>query len=297
MAAKNTFEYILGISWFILSVITSLANDVITKFVGASVPSIQITFMRFLITSIVLLPIVLKNHELHRLKPEMKLAHLLRGSLLFVGMISWSYGLSIAPITTATMMTFTIPIFVLILGALILKEHISWHRSFATIIGFVGIAFVLAPNPSDFNPNILIFLVAALSFALLDITNKYFISSDSIIAMMFYSSLVACFMAFGPAMYYWQDISDYDFILFGLLGVGSTLISYFLLKAFTYVEATAVSPYRYIELLLSAVVGILLFDETLTLHTIIGAIIIVLSTTLNGYAEHRAIQKKSESIS
>ena len=54
--------------------------------------------------------------------------HFIRGVLLFLGIAGWTYGLSIAPITTGTVITFTIPIFVLMFTLLQLRLSCMYMR-------------------------------------------------------------------------------------------------------------------------------------------------------------------------
>ena len=85
------------------------------------------------------------------LKTTRPFVHFTRGILLFLGITGWTYGLTIAPITTGTVITFTIPIFVLILGIFFLNERIIWQRWIVTIIAFVGIIITLNVHSQDFN--------------------------------------------------------------------------------------------------------------------------------------------------
>ena len=70
------------------------------------------------------------------------------------------------------------------------------------------------------------------------------------------------------------------FVLFYLmvLGVGSNLILFCLLKAFYLVKVSSVAPFRYLELLISIALGYLVFSELPPIHTYIGALIIIPSS-------------------
>ena len=112
---KKLQIYFIGVFWFILSTVSSSFNDVISKYVGSNISSYEITFFRFLFSSITLLPFII-YYGTTSLKTSNPTVHLMRGLLLFLAITAWNYGLKIAPMTTATIVSFTIPIFVLILG-------------------------------------------------------------------------------------------------------------------------------------------------------------------------------------
>jgi S-adenosylmethionine uptake transporter len=140
-------------------------------------------------------------------------------------------------------------------------------------------------HKNDFNPQNLILVFAALMFASLDILNKKFISKESMINMLFYSSLFTAALSFPLSLYNWKSPLNYELALFLLLGVGANLILFCLLKAFRILDASAVAPYRYLELIISGATGYLFFGETITKSTIYGAIIIIPATLFIIYSE------------
>ncbi len=54
--------------------------------------------------------------------------------------------------------------------------------------------------------------------------------------------------------YLWHMPSLSELILLLILGISSNLILFFMLKAFALTDAIALAPYRYIELIISAIV-------------------------------------------
>lgn len=54
-------------------------------------------------------------------------------------MTFWIYGLNFVPVTTATAVSFAMPLFVLILAVFFLNENITLLRWSATIMGFIGV--------------------------------------------------------------------------------------------------------------------------------------------------------------
>lgn len=291
MTSNRSSNYLRGISWFILSLIISITNDVIAKHLGANLHSVQITFLRFLFSTLSLLPFMLYYGKDAFYTSRIGL-HLIRGGLLFFAIALWCFGLTQAPITVATTLTFIIPMFVLILARIFLKEKINLARWIVTILGFTGAAIVLDPTNVNFSPLILLLVVATLMFATLDIINKKFVVKESMLAMLFYTALVTMLLAAIPSIFVWKSPSITQLLVLFLTGCGGNLLLFCLLKAFSLAEASAIAPFRYIELLLSAGLGIIVFNEIPTITLCIGSSIIVPCTLFLIYSETK--KKKIE---
>lgn len=204
--------------------------------------------------------------------------HFIRGAILFLGIALWCYGLSCVPIVSATLMTFIIPLFVLMLAPIFLKEKVNKHLIFATIVGFIGALISLNVIKIDFSLTSLALLVSAFLFASLDIINKKFVMQESMLSMLFYSALVTSILGAIPAYLVWQSVGLHDLLILGYLGAGSNIILFCLLKAFARVTASSVAPYRYLELFFSAAIGFIIFSETPNSTMIIGSLLIIPST-------------------
>ena len=283
-------SYFVGVSWFILSLFSSSINDVISKYAGIRLHSYEITFFRFMFGTMTLLPFVI-YYGTSTLKTSRPMVHFLRGLLLFLGIAGWTYGLTLAPVTTATVVSFMIPIFVLILGVFFLSENIIWQRWVVTIVAFSGLIVTLSPNSENFNPEVLIFVAAAMAFAILDIINKKFIIQESMISMLFYSAIVTALLALPFALQYWITPTMEELLLLFILGASANLILFFLLKAFAAIDVTALSPYRYIELIVTAIIAYIVFNEIPDEETLWGALIIVPSTLFIIYSEKKELSK------
>ena len=289
---KSYNQYIIGIVWFLCSIIMSITLDTITKYTCSKLHDAQISFFRCFFSAVALLPVIIVQ-GLHSIKTCHVLIHIIRGFLLFVAITLWTYALgkNIA-IPTATVISFTIPIFVLILAIFFLDEKIPSYRWIATIIGFIGIVVIVNPWGQSLSLEVLFLILAATSFSILDIINKKYIIKETILSMLFYSAIVTTILSLPRAIVYWQAPELQDILLLLLSGICANLILFFLLKAFTLVDATAVAPYRYLELLFSTVVSYLLFNQIPETSTWYGACFIIPATLFITCSEMKKVQKK-----
>lgn len=295
MLKARSAKYLIGISWFLLSLLVSNLNDVTAKYLGGNLHPTQVAFLRFLFGTLSLLPFML-YYRATSFKTSRPLVHVARGTLLFFGISIWIFGLNFIHITAATILTFTIPLFILILAPIFLGEKVSPRLWFATIIGFLGVLVVFNPLKADFNTLSLVMLLSSLMFASLDIINKKFVIQESMLSMLFYSAVVTTILGFYPAYLFWQQVTTHQLVLLFALGAGSNLILYFLLKAFSIINASDVAPYRYLELVLSAFFGFIIFAEIPTFETMIGACIIIPTTLYVAYQKMESKVEKEVSV-
>ena len=285
---SSSLQYIQAIGWFILSLLISCCNDALTKYLSYTLHAWEITFLRFGLGIITLLPLLLYN-GVSAFRTTRWGLHLCRGALLFVAISLWAEGLKTSPITTATVMSFSVPLFVLLLSPLLLKERVSGLLWLLTVGGFMGIVLVLQPSIAAFNPGSWFFLLAVLLFALLDILNKKYVAQESILSMLFYSSIVACICTTYPAIQVWQMPSSLQWVALWMLGIGGNLILYFLLRAFSLSNASSLTPFRYLELLISMLVSYFFFHELPTISGYLGAAVVIPCTLLVGYLQTRKV--------
>ncbi len=247
----------------------------------------EITFFRFAFAILTLLPFMLYQGKKAFLTHRWGL-HVGRGLLLFIAISLWGQGIKASPITTATLMSFSVPLFVLLLAPILLQERVSWPMWMATLGGFVGILLVLRPDLHTFSQGSLFFVVAAILFGLLDILNKKYVNQESTLSMLFYSSVVALFFTTYPTIQVWHSPSLRELMGLLALGIGGNLILYFLLRAFSLASASSLAPFRYLELLISTLLSYFFFNELPTTYSYLGAAIIIPCTLFIGYyATHK----------
>lgn len=283
---QTSSKYFYGVMWFILSLASSTCNDIITRYSGTRLPSVEVAFFRFLFSMLTLIPFIIYYGK-HHLKTQKPLVHLLRGILLFCAMTIWAQGVCRVKLATATLISFTVPLFLLILALFFLKERVIWQRWVATILGFFGVIIAIEPNSKDFDPVVLNFLIASMMFASLDIINKKYVIQETTISMLFYSALVTTVLALIPASQVWVVPTYFELFMLAILGASANLILFFLLRAFALIDATALAPYRYLELPMTTFMAYILYNEVPGISSVIGAIIVIPATLFVIYSENK----------
>lgn len=266
-----------GIAWFIMSLIISASNDITLKYLSFTLPTWEMVFFRFFFGTITLIPFIF-FYGIKSIISSKPLLHVVRGLILAFAISFWIKGLSVNNIVVATVMTFTIPIFILIFSSIMLKEKISLTLWILSITGMIGIITILNPKEIKFNINAFSLIFAAGLFGLLDIINKQHAIKESILSILFYSSLVTTTISMIFLILEWKNPSVNDLILLLIVGSGSNGILFCLLKSYQLISFPSIVPLRFLELPLSMMLGNLIFHETPKIYFFLGTIMIIFST-------------------
>ena len=283
-------KYWQGIMFFFCQMFVSCINDIISKFMGQRLSAFEVTFFRFFFGLITLLPFVIAQGK-SAFKTNQFFLNIVRGIFGAVSFFLYIYSVIKLPLAEVVTILWTIPLFSLILSKIFLRENVTSFRWIATLIGFIGLTVVTTLNPdNEFRFNILycIPIGAAFLFALQDILIKKMVKAEeSRVTMLFYFALITSIVTFPSACKVWLTPTLFELTILFLLGLGGNLIQYFIFKAFSLVDVSAVAPYRYLELLISAFLAFIFFLEIPGKNVYIGALILIPCTFYLGYSENR----------
>jgi len=129
-------------------------------------PTELIVFFRNALGLAFLLPILLSTGGLKQLKTQRIGLHFLRAGTGVAAMFWFFYTLAHVRLADAILVKMTAPFFLLLTAMIWLGDRISLRTWAAICIGFIGVAFILRPGSTAFNP---VMLVALLSAALMGI--------------------------------------------------------------------------------------------------------------------------------
>jgi drug/metabolite transporter (DMT)-like permease len=280
-----------GALWMVASGVGFSVMAVGIKLLGHRLDSFQIAFFRVLIGFLAILPFV-ASVPLAQLKTRHLHVHVVRGFFGLAAMYCSYYAIARIPLADYTALSFTKPLFATVLAVLILGEIVRWRRWTATILGFVGVLVMVQPGAGTFQPAALAALADAFSIALLITLVKRLPAHETPLGMLFYFGIFATALSIGPAIYFWQWPTFYEWTLLIGVGVLGALSQSFWIRSFRAGEASVVAPFDYLRLPIAATIGFIAFSELPSLWTFIGAGVIVGSTL---YIAHRDAQLRKRS--
>lgn len=238
---------------------------------------LEIVFFRNALSVLLTWPWVVRYYpvlfEWHRVK-----FYGLRSLLSVGGMISGFTAVTMLPLTEATALTFTSPLFATILAAIVLREVVRARRWTAIVIGFLGTMLVLRPGVEAISIGALIALANAFLQAINTLVVKQLSRTEPTEAIITIMVLLLTPMSLIPALFVWVWPSWETLgYLFGLAVLG-TVGHYFWTRAFAYGDVSLVLPFDFARLPFTAAIAWVAFGEVPLVWTWIGGATIFAST-------------------
>jgi len=283
---------VLGIALKLTSVVLLSSMAACVKWLGDSVPSGQIIFVRGVISIAVLALIAWLTEGLHVLKTSNWRSHALRSLSGTISMFCLFAALTLIPFADVTAITFTAPMFLTILAMLFLGERIHWFRWTALAIGFLGVVIMIGPHLSlgSGNPlGVFLALGAAVfsALAMMFLRSMSGVGREHAITITFYFSLTSMLCAALTALWGWPMPTAEQWLVIvgaGFLGVFGQLV---MTMSYRYAEASTIAPLDYGNLLVAVLYGYFVFDEIPGLSTWLGAPLVIAAGLIILWREYR----------
>lgn len=237
----------------------------------------QVAFVRALFSFAVLLPFMVHAGPAV-LRTRCPGLHAIRAFAGSGAMVCGFYAVGHLPLADFTALTFTQPLFVVLLAVAVLGEMVRWRRWLATAVGFIGVLIMVRPGAGSFDPAALMALASAFGIAVAVIMVKRLPQGESHVTMLAYFCMLSLAITLLPALFYWRPPSGAQWLLLagvGSLGVASQAM---IIRAYRCGEASFVAPFDYLKLLLAVIIGFVVFGELPGSWTLLGAAVIVGAT-------------------
>lgn len=279
-----------AIAIMLVSMMFFSAMNIVIRLVSKELDSQFIVLLRN-VCSLIL--VIAWSAVLQRGRPRFPTArisgHFWRASMGIIAMELWFYAVSLMPLTLATALSFTTPIFSTIIAILFLGERAGLRRWGAIGIGFIGMLIILRPGVGDISPDAIFVLASSLAMAVTGVLVKTLTRTEAPETIVFYMALFMIPWSLLPAWGHMQAVSLWDAWLILLIGVFSTTAHLLMTRAYMRADMVVLMPFDFSRLVFTAAMAYALFGETMDMPTLIGAVIIVSSTV---YIAHREAQKK-----
>ncbi len=261
----------------ILATVFLCLSDVLGKWLTATYPVVQVTWMRsaFGICTILFAATVTSSlGQLQTRRPAWHVGRSIVSSTMVLGIF---YGLKHIPLAEFVALTFSVPFFVALLSPWLLKETVSKQSWIAIILGFLGVLFVLRPTPGHFHLAHLATLGMSLLISLMLISARYLSTTETRWSLNFYLPVAGIIMFSYPTLVYWTGPTHVDWLLFALLGISQTVALGCYIEALRLARPAAIAPLDYLRMIWTIIVGYLIWQELPDPYTWLGIIIIVAS--------------------
>ena len=277
----------VGVFYLISELILSFFIASIVKLLEPNIPVIQILFYRYLLCLPLLIIYGLSKHGIRVLLVNNIKLLLLRIICGFLGLAMWFLAVAKIDMSLATVLFNTMPLFITILSVIIAREVVGLRRSLAVLTGFLGVVFIILPINGSFNfsgvfYSLLGAIFAGMMFVFIRMLGR---TNASIPTAIWYNSfgvLASLIIFFTIENNFYNSLAilvhkdlPWNYLL--ALGFLASFQQFCLAESHRYADASALAPFHYLAVPIGIAFGVILFNETITVKFITGAVIIVAS--------------------
>ena len=289
LKGKDTVKGYLLLSFTILAFSTL---EVVSAPMKGMINPLALTFLRFLIGGIFLLPFVLIKKEKVKYK-DMVVFLLLGGLNVFVSMSCLQASVFFGKASTTAMLISSNPIFVMLFSIFILKEKLTWKNATAMGFGMIGLALISSRFSSggDSLAGVTFGIIASLTFGLYTVLSKLKSNSVSSLSMITYSSLLGCL--FYLPVFALKGINpiaiphEYftSLVYMGVVLSGMAYVTY--IEALKILGASKGSVTFFLKPAIASILAVIFLSENLSKIAVAGSFVIIIGMTINFWPEKK----------
>ena len=271
---------IRGILLIVLSMAAFAVEDMMIKYLSATVALGQILIFLGVLSTLVFWRISSRQGHSVFMRHAWRGVPLARMLTEIVSPMAFLTALSLIDLSTVAAVFQATPLVATMGAALFLKEQVGWRRWSAVCIGFLGVLCIIRPGQVGFEPATLLVLVAVFGIAARDLLTR--VSDTSIPStVLSFQGYLALSVA-GLLLMFVQGTAfdamtgtEWSLMLIAtLIGMVAYLA---IVVGLRLGDASVVTPFRYMRLVFSLILGMTVFGERPDAMTFLGAAVIIAS--------------------
>jgi len=277
-----------GYIFVLLALTIFSAQDAISKHLGGLYPPIFVTMIRYWAFALftILLASKMRGGIRQTARTKRPMLQVTRGVLLAVQVVLAITCFAVIGLAHSQAIFASTPIIIALLSMPILGERVGWRRWTAIGAGLFGVLLILKPEGEFFDLKLLLAIVSCFIFAFYVIATRLVSRADSSMTSFFYTGVVGGITMTLVGPFYWTWMSPGDWGWMALVCMTSISSHYFLIRAYDMLDAAAVQPLTYLQLVYASILGVTIFGESLSLATVIGSVIVVAAGIFTIWREH-----------
>lgn len=301
MSTTKSFDqdFMKGVAYILLSTIGISLFGLFSKFGLDDTPFFLITFLRFAIPFILLLPFSLSKYSIIQLwKATNWKIQWLRSSCVLVYQYSFFYFLNQQSLLDAAVLQNTAPLFILIFESLFHRQRLNMITLFSIGISFVGVLCILQPDFGVINRISLVGFLIPVALAGSQVIYSHQVQRSPQQSTLFFLFFL-CSIFTGILYLFSGELfqaSTYghtsNFVhLWILIGMGVTSIfnQSFRGFAYRYARPSILAPFSYVALLFSGLFDWLIFNLLPNLWSGLGLGLVIMGSIVQFYRKKRSV--------
>jgi drug/metabolite transporter (DMT)-like permease len=264
-----------GIVLMIVATILFAGASAASKWLVGIYPVGETLFIRSLASLITGAAVILPMSGLSVYATQRPRDHILRGMSQSVSQLSLLLAFSLMPLAGAVAINFSSPLFAALVSIVWLRERAGPARWAALLIGFVGVLIVTNPGANSLTLGALFALVNAVMYGSVTVAVRGMTRTESANTLVIWQLTVLAFFHSFLLFFGWRWPTPLDAALLFGTGFTNAVGQWFWTKALHLAPAAAVTPFYYLMLVWSLIIGFLVWGDVPTLSLLIGSAIVV----------------------
>ncbi len=273
----------------VLSTIAALSTTIklsSTKFLEQEISTSFSVFITSCFSLLLLMPFLFINKKMV-FRTKVLHLHCLRAIFSVSTLICTYYAYRNLPISFATSVGMSGPLFSIVLSVIFFKEKIGFKKCIIIFLGYVGVIILIRPDNIFINLSTISIILATILASTILIIVKFILRTDSILTNMLYTNVSNTIVALIFSINEWQPITMENLLILFIIGFLSATIQVCTIIALKYSQPSFVAPFEYTRLVFAITIGFIVFDERVDFYTILGGVIIIASIYLLTFSNKR----------
>ena len=266
-----------GIITLIIATFFLALMDGVSRYMAELYDVLNINMFRFWIIGSFVILVSLRGRGVLAsiLKTKQPLAQIFRGLLFIASLLMAIYSYTKVGLIVTHALLAVFPLLTVLLSGIFLKEKITRIKLIAVGVGFLGVIIIINPINLQLSLVSVLPLISAVTFAIYAVLTRKVASTDNTETSFFWVSLVSAIAITIPSPLFYKPIQFSDIYFLILLCMFSLVGHFMLTNAYRHAEASVLQPFSYFHLFFASLVGIIFFQDPLTISTIAGGSLIV----------------------
>jgi len=276
MLTKNQ----LGFLYMFLSVCAFSIMDLIVKW-SEHYPLGEVLFFRGFFGIIFYFFIIPSKRRKNFYYTKRSGLHFLRCFFGLIALLAIFEALRNLPLATVVSISFAAPIFTTILSIIFLGEKVGFYRWLAVLVGFLGIIVITEPGFSSLNVYYIYPIIFCLGLSYVAVTIRQLSKTEPVwlISLNFSAAITLVSLCTIPFID-WVMPPLKDLLLLSSIGIFGGVANLWLSQSYKFSEISLVTPLKYLALVFAIIFGYFIWNEVPSIKTLLGAILVIISSII-----------------
>lgn len=291
LAERHKQHIVLGVMFTMLSALCYSLMSLMAKIIGEDASVDTLVFTRFAVSLVLILPwVAMRPKEALFLRQPLKIVA--RACLTLCAFGAFFFSLRSLSLTDALLLNNTFPLFVPLILWYTRKVKTQKSVWLGIVVGFIGVIFVLHPDPQLFKPASLIGLTSGFFAAFTIVLIRSLTRTTPIVQILFYNFLLCSILTSLLLPWHWQSLTTHTLLLLLILGLFGALYQLFSTLSFAKASIRITSSLMFSCIIFGAIADYFIWNHTPTLLTLLGILCVIIGGSIVVYFGQKEVPRK-----